>query len=53
LRLRLEDNPEAVRTENKPAWLAHAIYTRVQEKLSREPVEDFRIDFEDGYGNQT
>jgi len=23
---------------------------RVQEKLRREPVEDFRIDFEDGYG---
>ncbi len=52
LRLRLENDPEAVRAENKPAWLAHAIYTRVQEKLSREPVEDFRIDFEDGYGNR-
>lgn len=52
LRLRLENDPEAVREENKPAWLAHAIYTRVQEKLSREPVEDFRIDFEDGYGNR-
>src|SRR5580765_4425500 len=23
LRLRLENDPEAVRTENKPAWLAH------------------------------
>jgi citrate lyase beta subunit len=52
LRVRLENDPEAVRGENKPAWLAHAIYTRVQEKLSREPVEDFRIDFEDGYGNR-
>ena len=52
LRLRLENDPEAVRAENKPAWLAHAIYTRVQEKLGREPVEDFRIDFEDGYGNR-
>jgi citrate lyase beta subunit len=52
LRVRLENDPEAVRAENKPAWLAHAIYTRVQEKLSREPVEDFRIDFEDGYGNR-
>ena len=28
------------------------IYTRVVEKLEREPVEDFRIDFEDGYGNR-
>jgi citrate lyase beta subunit len=27
-----------------------AIYTRVREKLAREPVEDLRIDFEDGYG---
>ena len=28
------------------------IDTRVREKLAREPVEDFRIDFEDGYGNR-
>jgi citrate lyase beta subunit len=28
------------------------IYGRVVEKLRREPVEDFRIDFEDGYGNR-
>jgi len=48
----LEADPEAVREENQPAWLAHTIYTRVQEKLKREPVEDFRIDFEDGYGNR-
>jgi citrate lyase beta subunit len=27
-----------------------AIYTRVREKLAREPVEDLRVDFEDGYG---
>lgn len=26
------------------------ILERVREKLKREPVEDFRIDFEDGYG---
>src|SRR5215210_7263309 len=32
--------------------LAETIYTRVHEKLRREPVEDFRIDFEDGYGNR-
>ena len=25
---------------------------RVVDKLTREPVEDFRIDFEDGYGNR-
>ena len=28
------------------------IYERIVEKLKREPVEDFRIDFEDGYGNR-
>ncbi len=32
--------------------LAHAISERVLSKLEREPVEDFRIDFEDGYGNR-
>ena len=29
-----------------------AIHARVGEKLAREPIEDFRIDFEDGYGNR-
>jgi hypothetical protein len=52
LKHRLENDPEAVRGDNKAAWLAHTIYARVQEKLQREPVEDFRIDFEDGYGNR-
>ena len=27
-----------------------AIYSRVRRKLEREPLEDYRIDFEDGYG---
>jgi citrate lyase beta subunit len=34
------------------AKLAGTVYARVVEKLKREPVEDFRIDFEDGYGNR-
>ena len=34
------------------AALAETVYGRVVEKLRREPVEDFRIDFEDGYGNR-
>jgi citrate lyase beta subunit len=34
------------------AALADRIYLRVIEKLTREPVEDFRIDFEDGFGNR-
>jgi citrate lyase beta subunit len=32
--------------------LAPKIRARVIEKLRREPVEDFRADFEDGYGNR-
>jgi citrate lyase beta subunit len=34
------------------AAFAKTIYERVAEKLQREPVEDFRLDFEDGYGNR-
>ncbi len=30
--------------------MAEEVYARVVDKLAREPVEDFRIDFEDGYG---
>ena len=33
-----------------PDALAETVYARVVEKLRREPVEDFRIDFEDGFG---
>jgi citrate lyase beta subunit len=32
--------------------LAEKVYDRFVEKLRREPVEDFRLDFEDGYGNR-
>jgi citrate lyase beta subunit len=35
-----------------PAGDASTIRERVIEKLEREPVEDFRLDFEDGYGNR-
>lgn len=50
---RLAKDPDDARRNNKPAWLAYTIYRRVSEKLKREPVEDFRIDFEDGYGNRS
>jgi citrate lyase beta subunit len=33
-----------------PAGLAAEVHDRVRAKLRREPVEDLRIDFEDGYG---
>ncbi|GGR61072.1 citrate lyase beta subunit [Nocardioides luteus] len=32
--------------------LADAVYDRVRAKLAAEPIEDLRIDFEDGYGNR-
>ncbi len=31
---------------------AELVYRRVVAKLEREPTEDFRLDFEDGYGNR-
>ena len=34
------------------AQLHETVHARVAEKLAREPVEDYRIDFEDGYGNR-
>jgi citrate lyase beta subunit len=48
----LEKDPTRTRRENKSLWMAYTIYQRVNEKLRTEPVEDFRIDFEDGYGNR-
>jgi citrate lyase beta subunit len=33
-----------------PEKVAATVYPRVLEKLHIEPVEDFRVDFEDGYG---
>ncbi|MFK4226382.1 DUF6986 family protein [Streptomyces sp. NPDC019890] len=33
--------------------LAAPVYDRVRAKLEREPVEDLRVDFEDGYGGRT
>ncbi len=36
-----------------PASVSDTIFARVGEKLAREAVEDFRIDFEDGYGTRS
>ena len=33
-------------------WLAYSVYNKIIKKLATEPVEDFRIDFEDGFGNR-
>ncbi len=32
---------------------AATVRERVADKLRREPIEDYRIDFEDGYGNRS
>jgi citrate lyase beta subunit len=36
-----------------PATLAGDVHDRVRRKLESEPIEDLRIDFEDGYGTPT
>lgn len=45
-----EKDPAAAARANPAAAFARTIYRRVVDKLTREPAEDFRIDFEDGYG---
>ena len=52
LKIAIEKNEEAVRKAQPAAWMASTVYSRVVAKLKREPIEDFRIDFEDGYGNR-
>ena len=37
---------------NASRGFAETVLTRVRAKLRREPIEDLRIDFEDGYGNR-
>lgn len=49
---KLASKPDAVRAKSPGAWLAYTVYQRIIAKLKSEPVEDFRIDFEDGYGNR-
>ena len=44
------DDEEKSKSENYSVWFAQTIYRRTIDKLTREPIEDFRIDFEDGYG---
>src|SRR3712207_3963853 len=52
VRAAVERDEAGFQKEHPGVWLAHKISARVAEKLRREPVEDFRIDFEDGYGNR-
>jgi citrate lyase beta subunit len=43
----------AAKRKSEPAWLSFAIHQKVIQKLETEAVEDFRIDFEDGFGNRS
>lgn len=45
-------DPAAMKDSNPAAWLAYTVYERILAKLEKEPIEDNRIDFEDGYGNR-
>ncbi|HEX6244798.1 MAG TPA: phosphoenolpyruvate kinase [Polyangiales bacterium] len=45
-----ERDPATLARRAPAAFLAATVYQRVLDKLQREPVEDFRIDFEDGFG---
>ncbi len=38
--------------KDENAWLAYSVYNKIISKLKTEAVEDFRIDFEDGFGNR-
>jgi citrate lyase beta subunit len=50
LALRYRTAPQELRRSSPKGWLAQTVYERVKAKLLREAVEDFRIDFEDGFG---
>lgn len=48
---KLDGMQEALRKQ-EPAWLSYTVYNKIIKKLEKEAVEDFRIDFEDGFGNR-
>ncbi|MFN8671445.1 MAG: phosphoenolpyruvate kinase [Candidatus Sericytochromatia bacterium] len=48
----LKNNLEKYKYENHDLWLAYSVYNKIAEKINHEAVEDFRIDFEDGFGNR-
>jgi len=48
---KLDKMTEAER-KDESHWLAYSVYNKIIKKLETEAVEDFRIDFEDGFGNR-
>lgn len=47
------ENLSAEGKRKHPARLSYEVYRKVLSKLKKEAIEDFRIDFEDGYGNRS
>lgn len=47
------DALSATDRKKEDAWLSYTTYNKVKEKLATEALEDFRIDFEDGFGNRS
>ncbi len=45
-------NPEKFKQEQEKVYLLYSVYKKIENKISVEAVEDFRIDFEDGFGNR-
>ncbi|MEO6732201.1 MAG: phosphoenolpyruvate kinase [Ferruginibacter sp.] len=48
---KLDGMSEADR-KTEAAWLSYSVYNKIIKKLETEAIEDFRIDFEDGFGNR-
>ncbi|HEY6063230.1 MAG TPA: phosphoenolpyruvate kinase, partial [Chitinophagaceae bacterium] len=46
------DKMSKAERKQHPAWLSYTVYNKIIRKLQTEAVEDFRIDFEDGFGNR-
>lgn len=46
------DNMEETERKKEHSWLSYTVYNKLKRKLQTEAVEDFRIDFEDGFGNR-
>jgi len=50
--IRKLEKADKEKRKKEPGWLSWAVYNKIIQKLQTEPVEDFRIDFEDGFGNR-
>ncbi|MEP7144990.1 MAG: phosphoenolpyruvate kinase [Ferruginibacter sp.] len=46
------DASSGVGRKTGAAWLSYSVYNKIIKKLQTEAIEDFRIDFEDGFGNR-